>query len=69
MNYQELKEFASDLNIERTEMPLNALKLAEGLNIPYGNEEVAKRDFKGEINPLYETPAFLKINKKTGDGK
>lgn len=34
MDYQELKEFAAQLNIERTETPLNALKLVKQLNIP-----------------------------------
>lgn len=43
MNYQQLKEFTSKLNIERTEIPLNALKLAKRLNIPYENENVPWR--------------------------
>lgn len=62
MNYQELKKFANKLNIERTETPLNALKLVERLNIPYGNENVAIRDFKGKDNPLWEYPACLYID-------
>lgn len=62
MNYQELKEFAARLNIERTETPLNALKLVNQLNIPYGNEDVARVDFKGENNPLWEYPACLYID-------
>lgn len=62
MNYQELKEFAAQLNIERTETPLNAIKLVENLNIPYGNEDDAIRDFRGKDNPLWEVPACLYID-------
>lgn len=62
MNYQELKEFATKLNIERTETPLNALELVKRLNIPYGNENAAIRDFKGKYNPLWEYPACLYID-------
>lgn len=62
MNYQELKEFTSKLDIERTKTPLNALKLAKQLNIPYGNEDVAIVDFKGKNNPLWEHPACLYID-------
>lgn len=62
MNYQELKEFAAKLNIERTETTLNAIKLANQLNIPYGNEDVAIVDFKGKNNPLWEYPACLYID-------
>lgn len=62
MNYQQLKEFTSKLNIERTEIPLNALKLAKRLNIPYGNENVAMADFKDKNNPLWEYPACLYID-------
>lgn len=62
MNYRELKEFAFRLDIERTETPLNALELVRRLNIPYGNEEVAKADFKDKNNPLWEYPACLYID-------
>lgn len=62
MNYQELKRFAAKLHIERTEIPLNALELVKQLNIPYGNEDVAKVDFKGKNNPLWEYPACLYID-------
>lgn len=33
MNFQELRRFADNLHVERTETPLNALKLAKQLNI------------------------------------
>ena len=62
MDYQELKQFASHLSIERTETPLNALELANQLNIPHGNEDVARADFKGKNNPLWEYPACLYID-------
>ena len=62
MNYQDLKEFAAKLNIGRTEIPLNAIKLANQLNIPCGNEDVAIVDFKGKNNPLWEYPACLYID-------
>lgn len=69
MNYKKLKQFAAQIHIEYTEIPLNALELVKKLNIPYGNEDDARRDFKGQINPLYEVPAFLRINKTTGERK
>jgi hypothetical protein len=59
MNYKELKHLVEQLDIERTETPLNALELAEQLNVSYGNEDVAKVDFKGKNNPLWEYPACL----------
>lgn len=62
MDYQELKQFAAQLNIERTETPLNALELVERLTIPYGNEDVAIIDFRGKNNPLWEYPACLYID-------
>lgn len=61
MDFQELRQFADKLDIKRTESPLNALKLARQLNIPIKDENVAKADFRGSYNPLWDYPAFLHI--------
>lgn len=62
MNFQELRQFADKLNINRTETPLNALKLARQLNIPIKDENASRVDFRGANNPLWEYPAFLFID-------
>lgn len=62
MNYKQLKIFATNLNINRIESPLNALKLVSELNIPYVDENAARVDFKGKNNPLWDYPACLYIN-------
>lgn len=62
MDYQELKDFATRLNVECTETPLNALELVKRLNIPHGDENDANADFKGADNPLWEYPACLYID-------
>lgn len=63
MKFKELKQFADNLHIERTETPLNALKLAEQLNIPVKDDNAARKDFRGENNPLWEYPSFLLIDR------
>lgn len=68
-SFQDLKKIAENLDITYVETPLCALKLIDYLEVPHGNEDDAKKDFKGQINPLYEVPAFLKINKITGERK
>jgi Zn-dependent peptidase ImmA (M78 family) len=62
MKYKELVEFADNINIERTEIPLNALELSAILDIQIGNESAARNDFKGRDSPLLEYPAFLYID-------
>lgn len=68
MNYQELKRFAGELNIDYSKTPLNSLELVKQLNIPCGNEDDAIMDFKGKNNPLWDYPACLYID-ETGRRK
>lgn len=68
MNYQELKRFAGELNIDYSKTPLNSLELVKQLNISCGNEDDAITDFKDKNNPLWDYPACLYID-ETGKRK
>lgn len=63
MNYEEIKKIANPHIREDENLPSNSLLLLTQLHIPYKTKSQYDDDFKGRINPLYSTPAFLSIDR------
>lgn len=66
MTYKELRKIAKPHIREHDNLPSNSFLLLNQLHIPFGNEVQCEKDYKGKMNPLYNTPAFLSI-KENGE--
>ncbi len=62
MDYKELKEIAQPHIKTNDNLPSNAFLLLTQLHIPFKGQKQCEVDFKGKMNPLYNTPAFLAID-------
>lgn len=61
MTYEELKKIAQPHIRENGDLPSNSFLLLNQLHIPFKNKKQCEDDYKGQICPLYNTPAFLRI--------
>lgn len=66
MTYDELKKIASPHIRETEKIPSNSLLLLTQLHIPYKTERQCEIDFKEQISPLKNTPAFLYLDVNGG---
>ena len=66
MTYEELKEIARPHIRKDDNLPSNAFLLLTQLHIPFKAEEQCKEDYDSEFTPLYNTPAFLKVDSDGG---
>lgn len=62
MTYEELKKIAQPHIRNGAELPSNSFLLLTQLHIPFKDENQCKVDYNGKMTPLYNTPAFLKID-------
>ena len=67
MAYEELEKIAKPHIRNGAELPSNSFLLLTQLQIPIKDKKQCEEDYNGKMNPLYNTPAFLKIDgtKKT----
>ena len=59
MTYNELKQIAQPHIREGENLPSNAFLLLTQLHIPFKTQKQCEDDYKGEMTPLYNHPAFL----------
>lgn len=66
MTYKELKKIGQAHIRKNENLPSNSFLLLAQLHIPFKTEKQCQEDYKSKMSPLYNTPAFLALD-KTGE--
>lgn len=66
MTYNELKQIAQPHIRKGSNLPSNPFLLLVQLHIPFKTKKQCEEDFEGKMSPLYNTPAFLSLDRSGG---
>lgn len=66
MTYNELKQIAQPHIRKGSNLPSNPFLLLVQLHIPFKTKKQCEDDFEGKMSPLYNTPAFLSVDRSGG---